>query len=158
MKKLKESELRKLLMDRPKLEEWLELYEVTEVYIMTEAPTTKEADTWSKRNALLVAKGKEHNYMIVDTAATKSSPDTLKVWLADDMPILEDEPEPSRDYVIIERAKMGRPRRELTEEQKEQILKLHNENIGINKIAKQMKLGTRRITLVIKQREQEQET
>lgn len=155
MKKLRESELQKLLWDRPKLKERLDLYEVREVYTLTEAPTHREEDIWGRKNALILAVGKKNNYLMMDTAGTKAHPeDKLKVWLANNMPITE-APQASQDYVVIERAKMGRPKRELTEQERQEILRLHSvEKMGINRIAQKMNLGTKRITMIIKQENQ----
>lgn len=155
MKKLTEKELQEMLWDRPNLKERLDLYGVKEVYTLIEAPTNKAEDTWGKKNVLILAVGKKENYLMMDTAGTRANPeDKLKVWLAYNMPITET-PQPSKDYVVIERAKMGRPKRELTEQERQEIMRLHEvEKMGINRIAQKLNLGTKRISEVIKQENQ----
>ena len=45
----------------------------------------------------------------------------------------------------IDKSKVGRPRRELTGEEVEQIRARHEAGDGINKIAKALHMGTRKI-------------
>ena len=152
MKQLTDKQIAELGWDRPKLKEWLQEKQATDVYTLTDAPTGPEEDRWGRRNLLLVVRGKNHIYMVMDKAGTKSKPeDTMLVWLGDSIPIGAKAPETNDKYVVIERSKLGRPRTELTAEKREEILARHKQGQGINKIAMKMHLATKRISEVIKQ-------
>lgn len=152
MKKLKENEVAEICWGRPRLKSWLKEKQVTDIALLTNAPTGPEEDRWGRKNLLLLAKGKNHTYLVMDKAGTKSKPDdTLLTWLSDELPIGESTPEASSEYVVIERSKLGRPRRELTATERDEIIARHDLHQGINKIAKEMHLSTKRVSSVIKQ-------
>lgn len=135
--------------ERPNLFKELEWRKVHEVYKLNDVPTGPDAERAGKRTWILLAKGENNNYIIQSQAGTKSSPDKFITWVhygggLDERPQEAQEP-PRAGYILIDKSKVGRPRRELTGEEVEQIRARHKAGDNINKIAKALHMGTRRV-------------
>lgn len=141
MEKLEGPELDLLCEGRPALCRELEV--VTDVWRLPAGAGDKR--TMEKTYLLLGRYRNGSQKIIMSTPARGKYPDKVATWLFDSVsrPLAD-------SYIVIDKAKVGRPRRELTEDEKQQIMEKHNAGEGINRIAREMKLGTKRITAVIK--------
>ena len=136
--------------ERPNLAKELEWRHVEELWKLNDVPTGPDAERTGRRVWILLARGANNNYIIQSTAGTKSSPDKFITWVhygggLDAGGQQEQEPPKGAGYVVIDKSKLGRPRRELTGEEVEQIRARHEAGDGINKIAKALHMGTRKI-------------
>ena len=127
--------------ERPNLHMELEWRRVIEVWLLNDTPTGPEAERAGKRTWILLAKGENNNYIIQSQAGTKSTPDKFTTWVH-----YGDEMGQPDGFIIIDKTKVGRPPRVLTEAERQEILSRHEAGEGINRIAKAMHLGTKRIT------------
>ena len=138
--------------ERPNLFKELEWRKVHEVYKLNDVPTGPDAERAGKRTWILLAKGENNNYIIQSQAGTKSSPDKFITWVhygggLDERP----QEERGAGYILIDKSKLGRPRRVLTEQERQEIRARHAAGDSINKIAKALHLGTRRIMGALQQ-------
>lgn len=133
--------------ERPQLHMELEWRKVSDVWLLNNVPTGPDAERVGKKTWILLAKGKEYDYLIQSQAGTKSKPDSYVTWIHYGR---EQEQLSSDDYIVIDKSKVGRKRRELSEEEVQEIRTRHKAGEGINRIAKAMHLGTKRITAVLK--------
>ena len=148
--------------DRPQLYMELQLRKVTEVYKLNDTPTGPNSDNLGKRTWILLAKGQNNNYIILSRAGTKSTPDKYQTWIHygggldagaqkhENGKIHSQQEPPPKGYILIDKAKVGRPRRELTEEEQQEIRARHEAGEGICRIAAEMHLGTKRITAFLR--------
>ena len=133
--------------ERPQLHMELEWRKVSEVWLLNNVPTGPDAERVGKKTWILLAKGENNNYIIQSQAGTKGKPDKFVTWIHYGR---EQEQLSSDDYIVIDKSKVGRKRRELSEEEVQEIRTRHEAGEGINRIAKAMHLGTKRITAVLK--------
>lgn len=138
--------------ERPNLFKELEWRKVHEVYKLNDVPTGPDAERAGKRTWILLAKGENNNYIIQSQAGTKSSPDKFITWVhygggLDERP----QEERGAGYILIDKSKLGRPRRVLTDQERQEIRARHAAGDSINKIAKALHLGTRRIMGALQQ-------
>lgn len=140
MEKLQRAELELLSEDRPAL--CRELEAVTEVWRLPAGSGDRR--TMEKTYLLLGRYRSGQEKIIMSTPARGKYPDKVTTWLFDSA-----SRPPAASYIVIDKSKVGRPRRELTEDERQQIISRHNAGEGINRIAKAMRLGTKRITEVL---------
>lgn len=142
--------------ERPNLFKELEWRKVTEVWKLNDIPTGPDAERAAKRTWILLAKGQNNNYIIQSTAGTKSSPDKFITWVhygggLDAGGQQEQEPPKGAGYVVIDKSKLGRPRRVLTEQERQEIRARHEAGEGIGRIAAALHMGTKRVMNVLKE-------
>ena len=137
--------------ERPNLFKELEWRKVHEVYKLNDVPTGPDAERAGKRTWILLAKGENNNYIIQSQAGTKSSPDKFITWVHYGGGLDEPQEERGAGYILIDKSKLGRPRRVLTEQERQEIRARHAAGDSINKIAKALHLGTRRIMGALQQ-------
>ena len=148
MKKLKEQELEDVLNARPALKQELEDRGATDVFRLNgpEADTGPESERAGKRILLLLARSASgQDYLIM---STKGKPDKVVTWLHSGE-ISSSAPDEGR-YIVIDKSKVGRPRRELTEDERQQIKARREAGESVNEIAKKMHIGTRRVMVALK--------
>lgn len=143
--------------ERPQLYLELQWRKVYEVYKLNDTPTGPDAERAAKRTWILLAKGENNNYIIQSQAGTKSSPDKFITWihygggLDAGAQQEHDQPEPpGAGYILIDKAKVGRPRRVLTDAERQEIQARHEAGESINAIARALHMGTRRIMEALK--------
>lgn len=140
--------------ERPNLFKKLERMKVHEVWKLNDTPTGPDSERAGKRMWILLAKGENNDYIILSTAGTKSTPDKYQAWVHYGGLDAGAQKEQERDldgYVLIDKSKLGRPRRELTADEVQEIRARHAAGDSINKIAKALHLGTRRIMGALQQ-------
>ena len=135
--------------ERPQLHMELEWRKVSEVWLLNNVPTGPDAERVGKKTWILLAKGKEYDYLIQSQAGTKNRPDSYITWIHYGRESQGGQVS-SDGYIVIDKSKLGRKRRELSEEEVQEIRTRHEAGEGINRIAKAMHLGTKRITAVLK--------
>ena len=148
--------------ERPQLYMELQWRKVTEVYKLNDTPTGPNSERAGKRTWILLAKGEKNDYIILSTAGTKSTPDKYQVWVHyggldagaqeehENGKIRSQQERDLADYVLIDKSKLGRPRRVLTEQELQEIRARHKAGEGIGRIAKTLHLGTRRVSEALK--------
>lgn len=135
-------DIKPLEEERPNLFMELQWRKVTELYRLNDTPTGPDSERQGKKVWILYAVGQNNNYII---QSTKGNPDKFYTWLAYvDLPGQQ-----GAGYIVIDKSKVGRKKRELTEQERAEILARHEKGEGIAKIAKAMHLGHRRIMGVI---------
>lgn len=144
---MKQMNMEQIAEERPQLHMELEWRKVSEVWLLNNVPTGPDAERVGKKTWLLLAKGKEYDYLIQSMAGAKGKPDKFVTWIHYGR---EQEQLASDGYIVIDKSKLGRKRRELSEEEVQEIRTRHEAGEGINRIAKAMHLGTKRITAVLK--------
>ena len=121
---------------RPSLHTELDWRNVTELWRLNDVPVGPDAKDVGEETWILLAKSAIHDYIILSTG------NNYTTWIHYGAP---DQQEPGEDYIVIDKRKLGRKRRELTPEEVEQIRARHEAGDGINKIAKALHMGTRRV-------------
>lgn len=136
--------------ERPNLHAELEWRRVTELYKLNDAPTGPDAERAGRRTWILLAKGLNGDYIIQSTAGTRSKPDNFATWVH--YGGLDERPqEPGAGYIVIDKTKVGRPRRELTEEERQQVKARREAGETINQIAAALHMGTRRVSEALRE-------
>ena len=151
--------------ERPQLYMELQWRKVTEVWKLNDTPTGPNSDNLGKRTWILLARGENNDYIILSRAGTKSSPDKYQTWVhygggldagaqqEHENGKIRSQQGQERDldgYVLIDKRKLGRPRRELTAEEVQEIRGRHEAGEGIGRIAAALHLGTRRVMEALK--------
>lgn len=138
--------------ERPNLFKELEWRKVTEVWKLNDIPTGPDAERAAKRTWILLAKGENNNYIIQSQAGTKSSPDKFITWVHYGGG-LDERPQEERvaGYILIDKSKLGRPRRVLTEQERQEIRARHEAGEGIGRIAAALHMGTRRVSEALRE-------
>ena len=148
--------------ERPQLYLELQWRKVTEVWKLNDTPTGPDAERAAKRTWILLAKGENNNYIIQSQAGTKSSPDRFITWIHygggldagaqkhENGKIRSQQEPPPKGYILIDKAKVGRPRRVLTDAERQEIQARHEAGESINAIARALHMGTRRIMEALK--------
>lgn len=140
MKKLDFEQVRE---ERPNLSMELEWRRVSEAYILNDVSTGPEADKQGKKTLIIYAKGLANDYII---QSNKGKPDRFYTWIHYGEPLGQAQ---GAGYIVIDKAKVGRKKREITEQERAEILARHEKGEGIGKIAKALHMGTRRVMGVI---------
>ena len=134
--------------ERPNLYLELKWRKVTELYRLNDTPTGPEADKQGKKVWILYAVGQNNNYIM---QSVKGSPDRFYTWLHYGDLLAGGKPEPpGAGYILIDKAKVGRPRRVLTDAERQEIQARHEAGESINAIARALHMGTRRIMEALK--------
>lgn len=145
-----------MLDDRESLRAWLNERAVSELFLLTDKPTGPEEDRAGKRTPIFLAKsekGERHTYLVLSKPKARGKEDSFLVWLADDVLGTEVKPDTDSRYLVIDKSRLGRPRRETSEEERQEILERRKLGQTINHIAEVMKIGTRRVSDVTREAE-----
>lgn len=140
--------------ERPQLYKELEWRKVHEVWKLNNVPTGPDSERAGRRVWILLAKGENNDYIIQSTAGTKNTPDKYQVWVHYGGLDAGAQQEQGRDldgYVLIDKRKLGRPRRELTDEERQEIRARHEAGEGVGRIAAALHMGTRRVMDALKE-------
>ena len=150
---MKQVDVAKICEDRPQLQKIMDLKLVQKVWLLNDQPTDEAADRMGKKTFLLLAERHDgFKYLVQSVAGTKSREDKCYWWIAPDMKQGGKEPDRT-DYILIDKSKLGRKKRELTDAERKQIQTMRELNMSINKIAEQMKIGNRRGMQCVKELE-----
>lgn len=126
--------------ERPNLLQELERRGAVDVYQLNERPTGPDAEKAAKKTLLLLARRPGQSYIMMSTNARGG--DKVVTWLHDEIA--------PGNYIVIDKNKVGRKPRELTEEERQHIQERHEAGESINAIAKALHLGTRRVMDALK--------
>lgn len=149
MKELKGVELADILQERQALKAELESRHIEAVFQLNDTPTTPEAERAGKKTLVLFAKRQGQSYIIMDTA-TKTG-DKVLVWLHDGGELADhQQQEHGAGVIVIDKSKVGRPARKLTDTERQEIRQRHEAGESVNTIAKALHIGTRRVMAAIK--------
>lgn len=148
MKKL--DDYRELCKRRPRLKAFLGEY-CTDVWLLNDEDhaTSMLARQAGRRTLLLLvtirADGKEWpgQEIVMSTPATSAKEDEYHRWIADGLNV-GGVLDPDK-YVLIEKAKVGRPKRQLTSEEQKKILDRRREGVSINAIARELRCSNKAI-------------
>lgn len=137
-------DIERLEEERPNLWQEVRLRNITELWKLNDTPTGPPAEQVGKRTWILLGRSttKDYDYLIM---STKGKPDKFYTWLYYGGAYDQQQEAPGAGYIVIDKAKVGRPRRELTGEEVKEIQARRDAGESINKIAAAMHLGTRRV-------------
>ena len=125
-----------LEIERPRLYQEIQDRGITEVWRMNDTPTSPDAERAGKKTLILLGRKPGQEYILLST-----KPDKVVTWLHDGE---STEPDAGR-YVVIEKSKLGRKRRELTDDERQTIKRMRGDGMTINQIARELHLGTLRV-------------
>lgn len=148
MKELKGVELAELLQERQALKAELDSRQITEVFWLNSTPTTPEAEKMARKTVLLLARRQGQDYIIMDTLAKIG--DKVLTWLHDGGELASNQQEHGAGVIVIDKSKVGRPARKLTDTERQEIRQRHEAGESVNTIAKALHIGTRRVMAAIK--------
>lgn len=148
MKELKGVELADILQERQALKAELESRHIEAVFQLNDTPTTPEAERAGKKTLVLFAKRQEQAYIIMDTLAKTG--DKVLVWLHDGDGLADHQQEHGAGVIVIDKSKVGRPARKLTDTERQEIRQRHEAGESVNAIANALHIGTRRVMAAIK--------
>lgn len=136
--------------ERPNLLQEVRLRNITELWKLNDVPTGPPAEQAGKRTWILLGRNatKDYDYLIM---STKGKPDKFYTWLHYRGAYDQQQEAPGAGYIVIDKAKVGRKPRELTPGEVQEIRARHAAGDSINKIAKALHLGTRRIMGALQQ-------
>lgn len=144
-----------LLDNREKLKAWLNKNGVKDVFLLTDRPTGPEEDRAGRRTPILLAKstvGEKNTYLVQCKSKTKGKEDSFLVWMADDDILAgRTAPEKGEGFIVIDKSKLGRNKRETSEEERQEILERRKLGQTINRIAEEMKISNRRVSNVVRE-------
>lgn len=144
---MKRLDMESIQAERPNLYLELQWRNVSDVFQMNNIPTGPDAEKAGKKTWLLLAKGKDYDYIIQSMAGANGKPDKFLTWIHYDR---QEQERPKAGYIIIDKAKVGRPRRQLSDAERQEIQARHEAGESINAIAKALHLGTRRVMEALK--------
>lgn len=147
MKELKGIELADLLQERAALKAELDSRQIADVFLMNDIPTTPEAEKMARKTLILLARGNENEYLILSTATRGA--DKVVVWLHDGSE-LANQQEHGAGFIVIDKSRVGRPARKLTDTERQEIRQRHEAGESVNTIAKALHVGTRRVMAALK--------
>lgn len=152
---MKQVDIAKICEDRPQLQKTLEERRIQQVWLLNDQPTDEAAYKQGKKTFFLLAERKDgFKYFIQSVAGTKSKDDKFYFWIANDM-MQQGSTEPdTKDYILIDKSKLGRKKRELTDAERKQIQTMREMNMSINKIAGLMKISNRKVMQCVKELEE----
>ena len=148
MKELKGVELADLLQERAALKAELDSRQITEVFWLNSTPTTPEADRAGRKTLILLARRQGQSYIIMVTA-TKAG-DKVLTWLHDGDSLASNQQEQRAGFILIDKSKVGRPARKLTDTELQEIRQRHKAGESVSAIAKALHIGTRRVMAALK--------
>ena len=150
MKLVTGPELADLLEGRENLLEWLGKIEAEGIFLLTDFATGPAEDRAGRKTPMFLVKsnkGEGHTYFVQSKPKARGKEDSFLSWL-----IYEDIlTEQGKNVVVIDKSKLGRRKRETSEEERQAILERRRLKQSINTIAREMKLGTARISQVIRE-------
>ena len=151
---MKQVDVAKICEDRPQLKKMLDLKIIQKVWLLNDQPTDESADRMGKKTFLLLSERQDgFKYLVQSVTGTKSREDKCYWWIAPDMMEHGSTEPDTKDYVLIDKSKLGRKKRELTDAERQQIQTMREMNMSINKIAAQMKISNRKIMQCVKELE-----
>ena len=131
---------------RPGLHKELEWLRIAELWKLNDTPMGPDAAKAAEETWILLAKSAIYNYIILSTG------DDYKTWIHYDTPDAGRQQKPALDgYLLIDKSKLGRPRRELTDDERREIRARHEAGEGIGRIAAALHLGTKRVSEALKE-------
>ena len=149
-------ELEELLEKRPRLKE--EIYRIgepLEVWKLNDSAITRAADIAGKKTLILMVRvqktsgnRRELYQLILSQPGERGAAHSWTMNPAE-LPAVSVPPK-GKDYVVIDKSKLGRRHVPLTASQRLEILSLRAEGLSINAIAKRVKLGNRRVMEVLR--------
>ena len=139
---------RELCKRRPRLKAFLDKY-CTEVWLLNDedhAMSMRARQTGRRTMLLLVTiratdKAWPGQEIVMSTPATSAKEDEYHRWIAGGLNV-GGVLDPDK-YVLIEKAKVGRPKRQLTSEEQEKILEWRREGVSINAIARELRCNNK---------------
>ena len=135
--------------ERPNLYMELTWRNVTEAWKLNDTPTGPDSERAGKRTWIVFARGKDFDYIIQSTAGTKSTPDNYITWIHYGSVLDERSQQEQDGYILIDKSKVGRPRRELTDDERQQVTARREAGETINQIAAALHMGTRKVMEVL---------
>ncbi len=149
---MKQVDIARICEDRPQLQKTLEERRIQQVWLLNDQPTDEAADRQGKKTFFLLAERTDgFKYLMQSVAGTKSKEDKTYCWIAPDM-MGSTEPD-TKDYILIDKSKLGRKKRELTDAERKQIQTMREMNMSINRIAGLMKISNRKVMQCVKELE-----
>lgn len=150
---MKRVDIAEICEDRPQLQKTLEERRIQQVWLLNDRATDEASDRLGKKNFLLLAERNDgFKYLLQSVAGTKSREDKVYCWIASDMKQGGTEPDRT-DYILIDKSKLGRKKRELTDAERKQIQTMRELNMSINRIAGLMKISNRKVMQCVKELE-----
>ena len=156
MKKINADELADELEQRPQLAQFLERHKKDgkpEMWLLNVTPTTPEAEKAAKKTLMLAVTYHNNKFLLSDTKGGKDKSDRLLAYILNYREIANfassitssSAATDGKQYVMIPRDKIGRPKRELNEDEKAQITawRTGEERLTINEIAKRLHVANR---------------
>jgi hypothetical protein len=140
-------DIRQMEHERPNLYMELQFRNVREAYRLNDTPTGPDSDRQGKKTWIIYAVGKANDYII---QSVKGSPDRFYTWIYYGEPMTETAEEDGKIHITIDKTKVGRKPRTLTDRERAEILARREKKETINQIAKAMHLGTKRVMGVLK--------
>ena len=138
--------------------DWKRMDDITDGRPELRAELTRTAEAWLltpsngnertlRRTYLILARYEGERWnghkIIMSTPGSRGGADAVTTWLIEPDE-LAGVPDAGR-YVVIDKSKLGRKRRELTEQEKDAIQKMRGDGMTINQIARELHLGTLRV-------------
>jgi len=146
MKKLHDYE--KLCTKRSKLKEFLDK-ESEEVWLLNDVPVSPMAEQAGRRTVILLVTiqkrlaSKPIRLLIVSTPGTKEKNDKYLCWEVDNLTVSELDPD---NYILLDKSKMGKPPRRLTQEEKQRIYEMRiDKGMAINAIARELRVSNKTV-------------
>lgn len=150
---MKQVDVAKICEDRPQLQKMIDLRLIYNVWLLNDQPTDEASDSMGKKTFLLLAERYDgFKYLVQSVAGTRRKEDKVYCWIAPGMKQGVTEPD-RKDYILIDKSKLGRKKLELTDAERKQIHTMREFNMGINKIARLMKVSNRRVMQCVKEME-----
>lgn len=149
-------ELEELLEKRPRLKE--EIYRIgepLEVWKLNDSAITRAADIAGKKTLILMVRvqktsgnSREVYQLILSQPGERGAAHSWTMNPAE-LPAVSVPPK-GKGYVVIDKAKLGRKRRDTTRQEVQDILELRAKGMSVNAIATALQLGNRRVMEVLR--------
>lgn len=135
MQRLERGDMLLMTRKRRNLREFF-LQETVEAYLLTDLPIGLHSQFWGEESPIMLVKTKQGRLYLVQSVIGEDGRDRVNTWLQDDL---------FDRFVVVDKVKLGRKPRELTNEEQQKILELRAGGMSINGIAKALKVGNRRV-------------
>lgn len=157
MEKLDDRRLDEVCEDRPELRE--ELARTSEAWLLS---ASSGSERTMKRTVLILARYDLKMFkgykIIMGTPGSRGKSDAVTTWLIEPEELAGVEAvSPKAGYILIDKSKLGRKKRTLTEQEQETIKESREAGETINTIAKNLKVSNRLVMEYVKELKQEAE-
>lgn len=157
MEKLNEKRLEDICECRPELRE--ELARTSEAWLLS---ASSGSERTMKRTVLILARYDLKMFkgykIIMGTPGSRGKSDAVTTWLIEPEELAGVEAvSPKADYILVDKSKLGRPKRTLTEQEQETIRESRDAGETINTIAQKLKVSNRLVMQYVKELKQEAE-